>query len=128
MQEINDSAYTLYLPPKRGKDYGFKKGNIPWNKGMTWEQIGYTEKTKEKILSNLREHAFKPKRKPTKHDCSRCRPVIQMDEYGNRLHWYQSSAHAARKLGITARNIRSVCYGKRHYCGGFRWKFDERFL
>jgi hypothetical protein len=56
------------------------------------------------------------------------KPVIQMDEYGNRLHWYTSSEAAARKLGIFGRNIRKVCNGERHTCGGFKWKWDERFL
>jgi hypothetical protein len=51
-----------------------------------------------------------------------------MDEYGYRLHWYESSEAAARKLGVNARNIRQVCAGHRMHCGGFRWKWDERFL
>jgi hypothetical protein len=50
-----------------------------------------------------------------------------MDEQGNRLHWYGSSEAAARKLGVSGRNIRSVCDGQRKHCGGFTWCWDERF-
>lgn len=32
---MNDSAYTIYLEPANKKRKGkFKKGNIPWNKGI----------------------------------------------------------------------------------------------
>jgi hypothetical protein len=130
MQEVNDWAYTLHLPQTRGKRKGsyYKKGRTPWNKGMTWEQMGYSEKTIEKLLANLKKHAFKPNHKSSQFDNKRGKPVIQMDENGNRLHWYPSSLNAAKKLGLHARNIRHVCSGERNSCGGFRWKFDERFL
>lgn len=123
---MNDSAYTLYLDPIRKRKGRFKKGNIPWNKGMSWEQQGWTEERKkkvvEKLMENRRKNSYKNAAQHFKH------PVIQMDEYGNRLHWYESSEAAARKLGITGRNIRKVCDGQRIHCGGFRWAWDERFL
>ena len=123
---MNDSAYTLHLDPVRKREGRFKKGNIPWNKGMSWEQQGWTEERKkkvvEKLMENRRKNSYKNAAQHFKH------PVIQMDEYGNRLHWYESSEAAARKLGITGRNIRKVCDGQRIHCGGFRWAWDERFL
>lgn len=123
---MNDSAYTLHLDyvPKKRKGR-FKKGNTPWNKGMTWEQQGYTEERKEKVLAQLKVNMSKNKYENTAKHLRK--PVIQMDEYGNRLHWYASSAAAARKLGVISRNIRHVCDGKRHTCGGYYWKWDERF-
>lgn len=123
---MNDSVYTLYLDPVRKRKGRFKKGNIPWNRGMSWEQQGWTEERKkkvvEKLMENRRKNSYKNAARHFKH------PVIQMDEYGNRLHWYESSEAAARKLGITGRNIRKVCDGQRIHCGGFRWAWDERFL
>ena len=125
---MNDLAYTLHLEPERiQKRRGyFKKGNIPWNKGMSWEQQGWTEERKKKVIERLtenrRKNSYKNAGQHFKH------PVIQMDEYGNRLHWYESSEAAARKLGIIGRNIRKVCDGERNFCGGYRWAWDERFL
>lgn len=131
MTEVNDSAYTLnlnnvHLPqvPQRSKKGQWNKGGVAWNRGKTWDEM-FDKETQERLKQHLREIAGSGnKGKGFKH---LWRPVIQMDEEGNRLHWYESSVHAARKLGITARNIRAVCYGDRPRCGGFRWKFDERF-
>ncbi len=129
MQEINDRAYTLRLEPIPDNGNGkFRKGHTPWNKGMTWREMGMTDEQMQDKIAILREN----KKKNTyahipdlvaMHE----KPVIQMDEDGNRLHWYRSSAQAARKLGLIGRNIRKVCNGERYSCGGFRWKFDERF-
>ena len=129
MQEINDRAYTLRLEPIPDNGNGkFRKGHTPWNKGMTWKEMGMTDEQMQSKITILREN----KKKNTYahiHDLVAMheKPVIQMDEDGNRLHWYRSSAQAARKLGLIGRNIRKVCNGERYSCGGFRWKFDERF-
>jgi hypothetical protein len=123
---MNDSAYTLYLDPVRKRKGRFKKGNIPWNKGMSWEQQGIVgedaKRRKEAFQKASHKNGYSHKTPKNAH------PVIQMDEYGNRLHWYESSEAAARKLGLHGRNIRNVCDGKRKHCGGFRWKWDENFL
>lgn len=122
---MNDSAYTLhldYVPKKKGT---FQKGRTPWNKGLSWEQQGWTEERRAKVIAQLREN--KKKNKYEHNTDHLMKPVIQMDEYGNRLHWYESSEAAARKLGITGRNIRKVCDGERKHCGGYRWCWDERF-
>ena len=122
---MNDSAFTLYIAPTKTRHGQFQKGNTPWNKGLSWEKQGWTKERKEKVLAQLKVNMSK-----NKYDnCSEHlkKPVIQMDEYGNRLHWYESSEAAARKLGITGRNIRKVCDGQRNFCGGYRWCWDERF-
>ena len=123
---MNEEAYTLYVAPETRRTGRFKKGNIPWNKGMSWDEQGFTKERREKIIAQLRENnrnsTSKNRGNHFKH------PVIQMDEYGDRLHWYESSEAAARKLGLQGRNIRRVCDGKRLHCGGFRWRWDERFL
>ena len=123
---MNDSAYTLYIEPEIKKKGGyFKKGNIPWNKGLSWNEQGWTKERREKVIAQLRINKHKNKynrMNPQK------KPVIQMDEQGERLHWYESSEAAARKLGLNARNIRLVCAGHRMHCGGFKWRWDERFL
>ena len=132
MNEINDSAYTLNLnnvhiaetKPKSKKGQ-WNKGGVAWNRGKKWTET-FSPETIERLKKHLREISYKGNR--CKGFEKRWRPVIQMDEYGNRLHWYASSSHAARKLGLQCRNIRKVCSGERSHCGGFRWKYDENFL
>ena len=123
---MNDEAFTLYIAPQKIYKKGqFRKGRTPWNKGLSWEQQGWTKERKEKVLAQLKVNMSKNKYENCAEHLKK--PVIQMDEYGNRLHWYESSEAAARKLGITGRNIRKVCDGERHTCGGYYWKWDERF-
>lgn len=122
---MNDSAYTLHIdPPKKRKAGQHKEGYHAWNRGLSWEQQGWTDERKQKVISRLRENREKNKYHSYDH---LKKPVIQMDKYGDRLHWYESSEAAARKLGIIGRNIRKVCDGERHTCGGYYWKWDERF-
>ena len=123
---MNDEAYTLHLdytPKTKGT---FQKGHTPWNKGLTWEQQGWTPERRKKVVEQLRINKSKNTYTRTAEHLKR--PVIQMDDDGNRLHWYPSSEAAARKLCVSGRNIRKVCSGERKKCGGFRWKWDERFL
>ena len=123
---MNDSAYTLHYDsiPQRNKKGQWNKGGTSWNKGKKWSDM-FDEQTQAKLRQHLKDIArLGTAGKGHPHP----KPVIQMDEYGNRLHWYGSSEAAARKLGIAGRNIRKVCDGERHTCGGYCWKWDERFL
>ena len=123
---MNDSAYTLHIdPPKKRKVGQHKEGYHAWNRGLSWEQQGWTEERKKKVITQLKINKSKNKYKNTAEHLKK--PVIQMDEYGNKLHWYASSEAAARKLGLQGRNIRKVCDGQRNFCGGYRWRWDERF-
>lgn len=123
---MNDSAYTLHIdPPKKRRPGQHKEGYVAWNKGLSWDKQGWTKERREKVIAQFRINKAKNigvNKRTVKH------PVIQMDEYGDRLHWYESSEAAAKKLGLNARNIRLVCAGHRMHCGGFKWKWDERFL
>ena len=123
---MNDSAYTLHLDYIPKTKSTFQKGHTPWNKGLSWKEQGWTEERKEKVLAQLKVNMSKNKYENCAEHLKK--PVIQMDEYGNRLHWYESSEAAARKLGLQGRNIRKVCDGERNFCGGYRWCWDERFL
>ena len=124
---MSNLAYTLHLGaeiPRRNKRGQWNKGGKAWNRGKTWDEM-YDEETQERLKKHLKEISRKGTAgRGNPHP----KPVIQMDEYGNRLHWYASSEAAARKLGIAGRNIRKVCDGQRNFCGGYRWKWDERFL
>lgn len=123
----SERIYTLYEQDEpRDRLHRFRPGERAWNRGMTWDEMGISPEKRARILANL----ARGRASLDHHRCGgrNARPVIQMDMDGNRLHWYKSSEHAARKLGICARNIRGCCEGKRNKCGGFRWEFDERFL
>ena len=125
---MNDSAYTLHLEPvnKKNKTSKFQKGNIPWNKGLSWEEQGIigeeARKRKEAFKKASHKNGYNHKTPKNSH------PVIQMDDYGNRLHWYASSEVAARKLGLHGRLIRRVCDGERQHTGGYKWCWDKHFL
>jgi len=121
---MNDSAFTLYIAPTKNKQGRFQKGHTPWNKGMSWEEQGVSAEEHKRKVAILQANSHK---NGYGHKPTHSKPVIQMDEYGNRLHWYESSEAAARKLGLQGRNIRKVCDGQRNFCGGFRWRWDERF-
>ncbi len=122
--EVRDSAYTLRLADEQRRDGKFKKGDKPWNKGLSWEQMGVSDEERKRRLSILQATNHK---NGYSHIPTRSRPVIQYDDDGNRLHWYISSEAAARKVGCMGRNIRKVCDGQRKHAGGFCWKWDSRF-
>lgn len=114
----------LYLPYEPIKNKGqFRKGNIPWNKGKNWDDMGIS-KEKQCILRENLEIGHR-RGNPNFGGVNK-KPVIAMDMYGERKHWFKSSIDAAKKFGLIARNIRRACV-KGWYCGDFRWKFDERF-
>jgi hypothetical protein len=125
---MNDAAYTLHIDQierSRDKHGHFIKRCIPWNKGLSWDEQGMPKEEQERRRRSFMEGA---KRAVRPHKSYNGHPVIQMDEQGNRIHWYASSEMAAKKLGLHGRLIRKVCDGERHHTGGFRWKWDERFL
>lgn len=125
INDVNDSAYTLHLDLPTKRKGRFKKGNIPWNKGITWAEQGVSKEIWEKKISTLQANRHK---NGYSHKPTHSKPVIQLDEDGNRLHWYESSEAAARKNNCKGRNIRKVCDGERKHAGGFRWKWDENFI
>lgn len=63
------------------------------------------------------------------HDAviTRCaKPVIQMDLEGNVMAKYESLNEAGRQVfGKEKTHIRDCCMGRRHTCGGFKWKYKE---
>ena len=123
---MNDSAYTLHYDsiPQRNKKGQWNKGGTSWNKGKKWNDI-FDEQTQAKLRQHLKDIArFGAAGKGHPHP----KPVIQMDEDGNRLHWYESSSEAERKTGVCRRNIRKVCEKERLRAGGYKWCWDERFL
>jgi len=51
--------------------------------------------------------------------------VIQQIQDGKVIAEFYGSGEASRETGIVARNIRSVCEGKRDLAGGFKWQYKN---
>jgi hypothetical protein len=125
-------SYDLYLdPPGINPVTGrFRKGMIPFNKGLKWTDYMDTRNAK-KALKCLEKGRIKG----NKHLAGSNRiAIVRIDD--GKLTAYNSAAEAAKilkqqGLRISAHNIRIVCNGKGektrwayHYrktAGGFRW-------
>lgn len=84
---MNDEAFTLYIAPPKKRHGRFKKGDTPWNKGMTWKEQGINEEERKRRIEILQANSHK---NGYSHKPTHSKPVIQMDEYGNRadnLEW-----------------------------------------
>jgi len=54
------------------------------------------------------------------------KPVSQFDMLGNYIRTYDSMHDADRAVGISYKNISSVCRGKSKSCGGYLWKYVDK--
>lgn len=99
----------------------FNKGHEPWNKGMTWDEMGVSPEKQERMRANLSLH-----RKGRAIGGWNRKAVVAMDDDGHILAWFSSSYDADAKTGICCKNIRACCNGERKHAGGYRWRyFDE---
>ncbi|MEK6879654.1 MAG: NUMOD3 domain-containing DNA-binding protein [Nanoarchaeota archaeon] len=106
----------------RSKNTEFKKGIIPWNKGIPWSNeikkklsIANTGKklsqeTKVKISESLKNNHKNRKK------------VICLET--NII--YDSIKDATKKLKLNFNHISDVCLGKRKISNGFHWKYLEK--
>lgn len=113
----------LYIPIERPhrnlKNGRFLKGNVPHNKGKKWSEWMDGRK-----INKVRRIAMANLRPNMAIGGWNAKPIIAYTDDQLYVAWFASSADAERKTGIWARNIRSVCEGKRKKAGGFRWKYD----
>ena len=63
----------------------------------------------------------------------RAKKIKQYDLEGNYINTYLGSVEAQNELNkqgikVNARNIRSVCEGKRNKAGGYKWQYIEEHL
>ena len=49
--------------------------------------------------------------------------VFQLDDFGNVIQTHPSVAQAAKNMGGSASNIRSVIYGRQHSAYGYGWRY-----
>ena len=112
----------LYIPIERPQynptNGQFLKVHIPFNKGKKWED--YMDMRKAKRIKRI---ALMNLARNRNIGGWNKRAVVCVDEENNILGWFSSSNDAEKKTGICARNIRTVCNGKRKHAGGYRWEF-----
>lgn len=101
-----------------------------WNEGLTINRI--VEQTKlnvETVRSYLNKnginHEIIQERANRAIGLSKSIPIKQYDKNGNFIQEWSSAKVAGQTLNINDRNIRSVCAGKRHTCGGYIWKYKN---
>jgi hypothetical protein len=94
----------------------FLKGRIPHNKGKKWNE--WMDGRKQRKVLRCLNHKGNPNLAG-----ANARKIIGIKD--NKFCFFESSEDAGRKLGITARNIRSCCHKKRKTCGGFYWFFED---
>lgn len=97
----------------------FLKGSIPHNKGKKWKDYVDGRK-KRKMLKGL--ELGRKQGNPKIAGANAIKIVAVKD---GKFWPFNSSNHAQRVTGIQARNIRSVCAGKRKKAGGFQWFYDK---
>lgn len=112
----------LYIPKERPQynptNGQFLKGHIPFNKGKKWED--YMDMRKAKRIKRI---ALMNLARNRNIGGWNKKAVVCVDEENNILGWFSSAMDAEKKTGICARNIRTVCNGKRKHAGGYRWEF-----
>lgn len=79
-----------------------------------------TEETREKLRKAM---LGKPRPESLKKKLGR--PVLQLDFNDNIIKEYYSLQDASKSLGVWRQNIRHVCVGNTHSCGGFKWQYKD---
>lgn len=112
MKTINITDRQNYNP----QNGYFIKGRTPHNKGKKWSEWMEPEK-QEKVIRNLHRNG-----NPSAIAGKNAIKIIGIKN--GKFCPFESAKDAERKLGICARNIRTVCKGQRKLAGGWQW-FNE---
>lgn len=96
--------------------------NCPNITGKKREGRPHYEETKNKIrIANTGKRLSEESMR--KNAEARKKPVIQMDEYLNKIKEWNSAADASRELGLNGGNITNACKGRSTHSGGFKWRY-----
>lgn len=107
-------------PQRNFKNGRYLKGHIPHNKGKKWSD--YMDMRKAKRVKRIAINNLKPRMDIGGWNAI---PVVAYTDEEEYVAWFASSEDAERKTGIIARNIRSVCQGKRKRAGGYYWRYEK---
>ena len=111
--------------PGRTSSTSFKKGDIPWNKGISWQSKEEIDKRIKAAADANRGKKHSPERIQKVRDAlkHRIKPVIQFDLEGNEINRFESCKDASRLTGVCYSKIGAAAAGKRNSAGGFKWSF-----
>ena len=99
----------------------FKKGHIPFNKGLDWNKINMPKKSRNKIIKTLEKYRYLAHKNYPKYRYK----VIMFDKENKVIGVFLDSVDAEKKTGICSRNIRNCCTGNRKSAGGYIWKREK---
>ena len=102
--------------PRTGR---FMKGHEPWNKGKKAKEY-LSQESYNRMIAGLSRQGRKDIGGQNK------REIVAFKD-NKFVGVFESSVAAGRKLNVCARNIRSVCHGKRKHAGGYRFFFVENY-
>lgn len=111
----------LPAPPPRKSNGQFVKGHTPHNKGKKWSEYmdGRKARKIKRILLSYRQ---------VNHNIGgwNKKQIVGISIDGKAC-VFESSKDVERKLGLTARNVRHCCEGKRNIVGGIFFMWAENW-
>ena len=109
-------------PIKKDNSSRFKKGCVPWNKGLSWKEQGVSNENKNKKLSNLRvngkdEYHGKPKRR-----------IFVFTKEWKLISKYESLIQASKVINVSYQSIGRACQNKKYTCKGCHIMYVEDYI
>lgn len=100
----------------------FKKGCVPWNKGLKWNQQNIPEETRNKQRLYLKRNGKdgyhgKPKRK-----------IFVFTKEWKLVSKYESLIQASKAMNVSFQGIGRACKNKNYTCKGFHIMYVEDYI
>lgn len=127
----NCNAENLKAIPQSMNALLMKKGLRTADKtltetGIEWCRLykllqddGYFERERERELEQKKIKRYENLNSNMK------RAVTMCDEQGRAIRTFSGVSEAGRMMGVSASHISACASGKRHSCGGYKWKYTD---
>ena len=120
---MNENYKMSYKNGKTDREHRFIAEKIFGRKLAPNEVVHHIDRNKRNnspenlIIVTRSEHAHIHEK-----DIIKCKPIKQIDKFGNVVKQWDSAKLAERTLGINATNISACCHGRLKRAGGFSWE------